>query len=124
MASKVLTPFLTQLLAPLSEGEEQVESRTFLRILKKDMEAAWLAQMSITTRAHHQRHASENSCSDDAIEDYLAAHDKQMSTPAPSKSALAWKRKGQRFCGGCPEWDAQMEQDQAWLDRFEKAGVR
>ncbi len=42
-----------------------------------------------------------------------------MMTPAPDKAALKLKMQKRKFRGGCPDWEAAIARDEAWLAWFD-----
>lgn len=126
MASKfnTTTSFISKLMAPLPAHEEQVADKKFIRQLSKDMQAVWHKQMSLTRRAEHLRHSHENDCTEEAMRPYWWACDAQMRIPASNRGALNWKLGIRKFDNGHPDWEAQIERDQAWIAKLVEAGVR
>lgn len=130
MATKfsTTTAFIDKLLAPLPENVEQVDDKRFNRALRDDAKHMWHMEKLKVEAARCYRDASNylhiiaQSCAPEAVpekrrasedchEAYLAACDGLMMIPAPNIAALRWKEGCREFCGGCPEWEAQIAKD-------------
>lgn len=125
--------FIAQLLAPLPEGAEPVESKRFSREIKEDLLRAWdeahhyfYARKFAFNAAGHMRlyalrqNDPEAMCeADDEFEHteaaYIVAVDRLMLTPAPTIGAVRKKEEYREFRGGRPQWNAAIAADMARL---------
>lgn len=126
-----LSRFTEQLLAPLPADATPANDPAFMRQIRKDLKAAWhpvylkfeiarhYRDAARTTRAYAHLYGTltpkDKAEGDQRDEDFTAALDNLMETPAPTKADLKIKIGHRRYAGGCPEWDQLIEADRIRL---------
>ena len=120
------------MLAPLPAAVEPADTASFRRQIAKDMWANWhpawlrmVAAQHYLDGARHTRVAARlygNLTPDIHVEEisretaYLCAVHDLMLTPAARKTDLKWKLSTRKFDGGRPQWERQIELDEARLN--------
>lgn len=125
--------FMAAVLAPISAGTEQVDTKAERRAILDDMNREWRAAWLLMRAAHYdwlaadlraihavevqnKPHPTIRSVAAECETDRWKTHDALMQVPAPTIGALRWKQKSRAYNGGRAEWDEAISVDVTRLE--------